>query len=285
MWHADVLARGGFTLLSIVLGTVGTVASIAGLIAALRRRPESARRARKIATVRFWRSGTYHLAFDQLGELIKRWENQDFDPRNRRGFVTEFDLVRWIIQLALTCAASVVPQSLGKASLFRIGEIQRDEQARIIRIRVYSFELDGIFSAQQMLDDMDPRRMRDISIALDHREEHGYPAALQCVQRKAPIVQSLRKRASKFDDPERQLGLTHILAIPLRRDLSDALPDQPVSITVDMRFGHFSGYLLDRFHVREGRLLRRGSQLSEQLAHVKALHRSEFLPPPAPDRT
>jgi len=143
VWHADVLARGGFTLLSIVLGTVGTVASIAGLIAALRRRPESARRARKIATVRFWRSGTYHLAFDQLGELIKRWENQDFDPRNRRGFVTEFDLVRWIIQLALTCAASVVPQSLGKASLFRIGEIQRDEHARIIRIRVYSFELDG----------------------------------------------------------------------------------------------------------------------------------------------
>jgi hypothetical protein len=219
-----------------------------------------------------------------LKDLIERWQRREFDASNRRGFVTEYDLIRWVIQLALTCAANIVPQSLGKASLFRISEIEFSDSGRLVNVRVYSFELEGIFSAEQMVDQMNSRRMRDLSISPQQHEGDSYPAALQCIQNKEPTLQSLRQRASKFDRPERKLGLTHILAIPLRRDLSDALQDQPVSITVDLHYAYPIGYLVDKFGLHRRTLVRRAGQLSEILSNVSSLHRVEFLPPPAPDR-
>lgn len=269
-----------------VVGVVGTMASLVGLFITIssigRRRRRGSRR--RITTVRYWRLVNYDLALAQLRDMIGRWQRNEFDADNRRGFVTEYDLLRWIIQLALTCAANIGPQSLGKASLFRIGEIERDSQTRLTRVRVYSFELDGIFSADQMLDRMNPRLMRDISISPDGQDGHNFPAALQCVNDKGPTVQSLRLRASKFDSPERRLGLTHILAIPLRSDLADAQPDQPVSITVDLRFSGPIGYLVDHFNLHCRTLIGRAEQISQALRPVTALHKPEFLPPPTPDR-
>jgi hypothetical protein len=216
--------------------------------------------------------------------LIQRWERGEFDAQSRRGFVTEYDLVRWIIQLALTCSANIIPQSLGKAALFRIGDMEFDGDTRLTSVRVYSFELEGIFSIEQMIDDMNPRHMRNLKISSELADGQNFPAALQCVRDKKPTLQSLRVRASKFDKPERELGLTHILAIPLRRDFSDAVKDQPVSITVDLRFSWFVGYFVDRFGLHKATLFRRAHQLSAALARVSALHKAEFLPPPAPDR-
>jgi hypothetical protein len=273
------------TIVSLLVGVVGAAASLVGLVTGVwspRRSNERPVVGHKIPTVRFWRPRNYNLALGLLNELIERWKNQEFDVQNRRGFVTEYDLVRWILQLALTCAANIVPQSLGKASLFRIGDIETDGDARIISVRVYSFELDGIFSAEQMIDPINATRMRDISISMQRQDGHRYPAALQCVQNGGPTLQSLRERASRFDNPERRLGLTHILAIPLRRDLSGAVRDQPVSITVDLHYAWLVGYLVDKFDLHRRTLVRRADQLAKALSTVSALHRAEYLPPPAP---
>jgi hypothetical protein len=267
-----------------VIGIIGIVVAVLVPVG-LARRQRGGRPAptHKVPTIGFWRPRSYKLALVLLDEFIKRWEDGEFDRENRRGLVTEYDLIRWIIQLVLTCAANIVPQSLGRASLFRIGEITRDGQSRMIKIRVYSFELGGIFSLRQMINKYDHDRMRDLSIMLDQEDGNNHPAALSCVN-KGPFIESLLERSTDFDDPERDLGVTHILAIPLRRDLSHAQADQPVSITVDLRFGPLSSYLVDVFHLHHRTLLRRAELLSKRLARVSALHRPEFLPPPTPDR-
>lgn len=269
------------------LAVAGTLASVIGVVlaaASFVRRGRSRRIKVKVRTLRFWRSANFDLALYHLKDLIGRWQRHDYDTDSRRGFVTEYDLIRWIIQLALTCAANIAPQSVGKASLFRIGQIHTDD-GRLVKVRVYSFELDGIFSAHQMIDRMNRKQMRDLSIAPENQSSDTYPAALQCVDRKEMTLQSLRQRGAKSDRPERELGLTHILAIPLRDDLTDAEEDQPVSITVDLRYAKPVAYLVDHTGLHRARLLERAEQLAETLSVVKdALQHSKFLPPPAPER-
>jgi hypothetical protein len=269
---------GGF-----VTGVVGAVASILALIFAVifTPRPSNERpiTGKKVPTVRFWRPRNYNLALGHLKDFVERWTDHLFDPSNVRGALTEYDLVRFIIQLALTCAANIVPQSLGKATLFRISRIERNKEGEVTRVTVYSSEFDGIFTAEQLINDIHPQRLRDISLIRQGQRRQDYPAALQCVVDNQPIVQSLRQRSSSFDSPERNLGLTHVLALPLRRDFSGAIPDQPVSITVDLHYSRLVGYLVDKFSLHRKTLLRRAAQLRDILRPVSALQTSKFLPP------
>jgi hypothetical protein len=273
-------------MLPSAVGVVGTAASVLGLgiavVTFVRRRSRPGKY--RIHTIRFWHRANYNLALQELERMVGHWSRREFDTESRRGFVTEYDLVKWIIQLALACAAAIVPQSLGKASLFRIGEITADEQERISRVRVFSFELTGVFSPEQMHDFADPRRMRDMSIVLDGQDEDHFPAALQCIRNNYPMLQSLRQRDSRFDRPERALGLTHILAIPLRSDLRDAQPDEPVSITVDLHFSRPVAYLVDRCNLHRRILFERSQELMRILSSVNALHEIKFSPNLKPTR-
>jgi hypothetical protein len=231
-----------------------------------------------VPTVRFWRPRSYNLPLGNLEDFVNRWKRREFETGNNRGWVTEYDLIRWIIQLALTCAANIVPQSLGKANLHRISEIRYDSSGKLALVKVYSSEFDGVFTADQLLDRFNPRRIRDISLVQGGEPRSDYPAALQCVIDKRPIIQSLRQRSSHFDAPERKLGLSHVLAIPLRSDFANGIPDQPVSITVDLHYLRLIGFVTDKFKMHRT-LLRRAGQLSEILLSVDAIHARAFLPP------
>ncbi len=273
-----VLGLGGFVFT--VLGTIASiVALVLGFVWAPRRSNEQPVVGKKVPTVRFWRPRNYNLALGHLRDFIRRWQDRQFSTDNKRGYVTEYDLVRWIIQLALTCAANVIPQSLGKANLLRVSRIERDSDDRVRNVTVYSSEFDGIFTAEQLVNDLNPRRMRDLSLVQSGSGHRDYPAALQCIVDRRPIIQSLRQRSSHFDTPELHVGLSHVLAIPLRMDFSSALPDQPVSITVDLHYSRLVGYLVDKFGLHRRTLLRRAAQLSALLMQVSAIHATAFLPP------
>jgi hypothetical protein len=266
-----------------VVAVIGTTASVIGVVLAIawspRRSNERPVTGRIIPSIRFWRPSSYTLALGKLKQFIDRWKDGTFNSRNERGFVTEYDLVRWIIQLALTCAANMVPQSLGKANLFRVSQIERDAAGRVTRVKVYSSEFDGVFSPGQLIDVLDSQLLRDMSLDPQHLKPSDYPAALQCVLSGAPTIQSLRKRASDFDIPERSLGVTHVLGVPLIRDFSGVTPDSPVSITVDLRYFWLVGRLVDRTNLHRRIVLRRALQLASMLADVTALRDPRFLPP------
>ena len=272
-----------WSIIGVVGTVVGTVASIIGVLLAIAWSPRRSNEVpvidKKVPTVRFWRPRNYNLALGHLQAFAKRWQDHLYETNNRRGCVTEYDLIRWIIQLALTCAANIVPQSLGKASLFRVSQIEQDSQGRVTRVSIYSSEFDGIFSGDQLIEPLQPKRIRDISIVTQGERHGNYPAALQCVASQRPIIQSLRRRSADFDAPERNLGLTHVLAIPLRRDFSDVISDQPVSITVDLHYFWPVGYLLDHMGLHNKTLLRRANQIYDILSRVTAIHSNDFLPP------
>jgi hypothetical protein len=76
-----------------------------------------------------------------------------------------------------------------------------------------------------------------------------------------------------MDEPERQFGSTHILAIPLAPSF-DSLEyeDQPVSITVDLRYGRIKSFVLRHRTFEKSTLFRRAGDLTDALAQVKFAH-------------
>jgi hypothetical protein len=232
----------------------------------------------RLATIRFWRPVHFSQGLRRLEELCELYTRGEYSDRDIRGLVTRRDLVTWITQLALTCAANMVPESLGRANLFRVSQIECDSDGIIIYVRVDSSGFDGIFSANQLTDFVDHKRLRDISVRRQGPGPLLYPAALQCVMSGSPIIQSIRRRNSEFDAPERALGVTHVLAIPLTSDLGSLSLDDPVSITVDMRYALIAGLLMDRTRWYTRTLIRRALALSRVLSASGALSHSPYMP-------
>jgi hypothetical protein len=176
----------------------------------------------------------------------------------------------------------MVPQSLGKANLFRISSLERNLEGRITEIKIYASEFVGIFSPAQMADRIDQTFLRNLALN-EHTNSHQEPAALQCVSKGRPIIHSLRKRQATLDGPERDLGTSHILAIPFLAGLHDVRGrDQVVSITVDLKYGWLTGRWLDRrigqHTLERTSLYRRALQLAKLLTDIPQLSDPQFLP-------
>jgi hypothetical protein len=263
-----------------ILGVISFLITLIGVILTIRWSPrkanEAPRRGRPVHPVRFWRPSQYALALGYLEDFCQRLQQGSFYSGQERGRVTESDLVRWIIQLSLTCAAQMVPQSLGRATLFRVSQLARDDVGRTTGIRIYSSEFVGVFAPLQMASPFDSTYIRNLHLNEDQHSEEC-PAALQCVLDGFPTIQSLRQRKAAFDEPERSIGATHILGIPLlngRR--STRQQDQVVSITVDLRFGRLYGWLLDHRDPQKLTIYRRAAQLASLLAEVEQLTDPRF---------
>jgi hypothetical protein len=274
------------TNLRAVLDAVGVLGTLASLIALAltilwspRRSNEEPSDGHRLHAIRFWRPSHYSQALGRLDDLCNALSEGAYHPRDERGFVTREDLTGWITKAALTCAANIIPQSLGKANLFRISEVERDAQKKIVSVRVYSSDFDGIFPLSQLVDLVDPHRLRDLSVHREGQSPRDYPAALQCVLLKRPIIQSIKRRSSELDEPERLLGVTHVLGIPVTADLSASKSDDPVSITVDLRFSWPIAWLVDQLGLRRRTLLRRASRIAKILGEHRALTSSAYLPP------
>jgi hypothetical protein len=168
---------------------------------------------------------------------------------NERGFVSNTDLVRWTISQALTCAATLVPQSLGKATLFRVSSIRqygKDDPWQPFRreIRIYSSEFVGVFSPSQLTEPRNPARIRTFLMGGPNQREDEVPVALKCLRAHEPLLELLPSRSS-FDSPELAVGTTHVLALPLYASPSDVRrPDQPVAITIDLHIGWLSNKVM-----------------------------------------
>jgi hypothetical protein len=282
------LAGGQFASAAVDVGLttlalLGSVLAAWALIVAVRWTPHRANEVHRdgghLQPIRFWRPSQYSRALLCLTENCDQLQRGQFYSGPQRGRVTESDLVRWIVQHVLTCAAQIVPQSLGKANLFRVSSLGQDEHGVTNAINLYSYEFVGAFSRDQLIADFDPTVLRRLHVDESSRD---YPAALSCVRAHQPIVQSLSPR--RLDHPERQLGTTHILAIPLVLDGVHGVTrqDQVVSITVDLRYGRLGGWLFDRRPFETTTLYSRALRLMRLLTEVRQLYDPRFLIGAAP---
>lgn len=269
-----------------VLGVLGFVLTVASFVLMIHWSPRKSNELPKLdlplRSVRFWRPSHYSLAVGYLQEFRDRLKSGAYHTGGERGWVTESDLVRWIIQLGLTCAAQMVPQSLGKANLFRVSSLRRNNRGQIVEVKVYASEFVGAFPLAQLTNHIDQNALRYLAMK-EHTNAHQVPAALQCINKGTPIVHSLRKRHADLDEPERDLGTTHILAIPLFTGVgSIKAQDQVVSITVDLKYGWLMGRWLDRRieqrTLYRTSLYRRAVQLAKLLTDIRQLSDPRFLP-------
>jgi hypothetical protein len=115
-----------------IIGIIGFVVTVVQLFLAVqwspRRANELPQLGRPLKIIRIWRPSHYSLALGYLEEYCQRLISRGYDLSGKRGYVTEYDLVRWTFQIALTCAAYMVPHSLGKANLFRVSQIVTDAE-------------------------------------------------------------------------------------------------------------------------------------------------------------
>ena len=265
-----------------LVGVLGTILSVAGAILTIRLSPrranESPQVGRPLHPIRLWRPSQFALALGHLQRFRERLLEDAFSKGTERGHVTESDLLRWIIQLGLTCAAHMVPQSLGKANLFRVSRLEANSDGHTTAITLYSSEFVGVFSVNQLTNLINPRELRHLRFS-ERQHVDEFPAALQCLVDGLPTMQSLRRRRASFDEPERSLGATHILAIPLFTGLhSIQEQDQVVSITVDLRYSRIGGWILDRRNLYKTNVFRRAARLKELLIEIPQLRDPRFLP-------
>lgn len=265
-----------------LLSALGFILSVVGVVLTVKLAPRRANEkpvtGRTLNQIRFWRPSQYSLAIGHLQKFRELLADDVYHKGTERGRVTESDLIRWIIQLGLTCAAHMVPQSLGKANLFRVSQIITDGTGRTTEIRLYSSEFVGVFSVHQLTNLMDETEIRHLYYN-EQQSVDNFPAALQCLVNGSPTVQSLRQRRASFDQPERQLGATHILAIPLFKNLRSVRElDQIVSITVDLRYGRIGGWILDHTDLHKKSLYRRAVNLRDILLDIPQIRDPRFLP-------
>jgi hypothetical protein len=172
----------------------------------------------------------------------------------------------------------MVPHSLGKANLFRVSTINRDRAGRTVGVRLYSSEFVGVFSTSQLINVYHSTELRNVH-SNDNQSVDQYPAALQCVAEGLPTIQSLASRKSAFDQPERSFGATHILAIPLQTAVTGIThEDQVVSITVDLRYGRLSSWILEHRGLQKLSVYRRAARLADLLSAIPELSDPRFLP-------
>jgi hypothetical protein len=272
----------GLLLTSRSLLTSGSFLAIAGAIIALvgvvfsvwfylspRKANEAPPALKHLPTLRLWRPKEYSLAFAYLNDYCKALKSKRAEPvaseRNglqvqdekfgARGFVSETDLVRWTVQQALTCAATLVPRSLGKATLFRVSDIKQftaeDPWLPFRReVSVYSSQFVGVFSPDQLTHPQNSDRIRTFRMGGPDQEDSEVPMALKCLRRGEPLLDEL-PRGSAFDSPDRAVGTTHVVAIPLRSRSSElGRWNQPVAITVDLRFRSLRWWWLSKVRFR-----------------------------------
>lgn len=279
---SDFMASPGIQALVAVLSVLGFVFSVLGIVVTIRWSPrrsnEVPRRGRPLRAIRFWRPSHYSLALGYLNDFCDRLKKNMYHSGTERGRVSEADLVRWILQIALTCAAQMVPQSLGKATLFRVSQVKIDETGRTTDIAIYSSEYVGIYSANQVTSTLNGTFLRNFHLN-EHQPTDECPAALQCIAEGLPIIQSMLRRRAAFDDPERSLGTTHILAIPLVGNFHEVkFSDQIVSITIELKFSRFGSWILDRRDMQKRSLFRRANALAVLLSAIPQLSNPRFLP-------
>jgi hypothetical protein len=265
-----------------VIGIASFVLTFVGVVLTVQLSPRKSNEApqtgRSLHPIRFWRPSQYALALGHLYRFQERLSQDTYSKGMNRGFVTESDLVRWITQLALTCASQMVPQSLGKANLFRVSQIESNSRGHTTAISLYSSEFVGVFSVNQLTNWMNPTELRSLS-STEGQHVSGFPGALQCCVDGLPMLQSLRQRGASFDEPEKALGATHILAIPLFSSIHSVREeDQAVSITVDLRYSWLGGLILDHRNLQKTSLFRRATQLKALLADIPQLQDPRFLP-------
>jgi hypothetical protein len=274
----------GLLLTSRSLVTSGSFLTIAGLLIALagvvfsvwfylspRKANEAPPAQKHLPTLRLWRPKEYSLAFAYLHDYCEALKSKCAEPMaaerhglghqdqngklGARGFVSDTDLVRWTVQQALTCAATLVPRSLGKATLFRVSDIKEfgaDDPWLPFRreVSVYSSQFVGVFSPDQLTHPQNSDRIRTFRMGGPDQGDSEVPMALKCLRRSEPLLDEL-PRGSAFDAPDRTVGTTHVVAIPLRSRSSELVRwDQPVAITVDLRFRSVRWWWLNKVRFR-----------------------------------
>lgn len=282
-------AVAGWDLFGLISTTVtiglGLISLVLFLLWSPRKSNEKPGSRRSLPSIRVWRPRHYSLGMEYLGDYCKQLADRQYATRFKRGFVSQSDLVRWVLQMALTCAAFIVPQALGKATLFRVSTIRQYGKHDIYQpyrreIRIYASEFVGIFPTNQVTEPTDGTRIRSFLLGGPNQSDSQVPAALKCVRKGEPILEPIAGGTS-FDRPELEQGTTHVLAIPLCGHVKDvAFLDQPVSITVDLRYSRFGKWWASKRDFKKRSIYSRANRLMMSLQMLPELKEPQFFPKP-----
>ena len=147
------------TLLGLLVGIAGVIIPFALLP---RKSNEAPSTKGKLRPIRSWHPSQFNRALGELTRFRRLLKEHLFYDGTERGHFTESDRVRWTFQLLLTAAAFMVPESLGKANLFRISSIirTRDGENHTTEVRLYSAEFVGVFSIYQLSNTLNRKELR-----------------------------------------------------------------------------------------------------------------------------
>ncbi len=201
-----------------------------------------------IPPIRRWKPSHFQLAIGHLEKYADAIRS-DLIPL-RKGSPEETDaddLKRWFLQLLLTAASIIIPNSQGKANLFYVSQIERGSEGHARRIHLASYEFVGVFPLAQLTEEAG-KYLRAFWIALPEQTLDA-PVAATCAR--ANAIQLVKVDRRTLNEDEIHLGTTHILGIPIVTSVNRPVENALISLTIDLKFRGFKyayySYFPDRF--------------------------------------
>lgn len=231
-------------MLALVLTALGVIAAIAvplGIVYFQSRKPPKVT-SRPVKSVNSWRSETFDRCLEYLNEHL---ELVDSAPDESSGSkASKSVLCDWSIDLLLAAAASISPYCQGKANMFVVARNEDD----VAYLRSEYFV--GPFPHRQLLKPDGTYRDMAVPYAPGASKDDLAVAAKSLLFDRTTLESV--EDAKFISDPEKELGTTHIVGIPLCGvslaqsgvDAGRALKEgQQVVIAVDFRFPRLLGFI------------------------------------------
>jgi hypothetical protein len=226
-------------LVGFIVGVVSFVAATSIHFYERRRKPECVendpiRGGGKQRTIAFWRISAFYRTLHLFDDYCDRLEK----PRTRARVLATTDtepsyddLLRFTEAVLLTAATQILPFSQGKANLFKYV----DEPGGSTR-RIATHTFIGPFPHEQVLSGNTHYREMELD-----RDGQGQSVAGDSIIQGGSRLRHIAK-THQMSQHEIELGTTHILGMPAKRDVWDQEPDfckcplgSPAAITVDLR--------------------------------------------------
>lgn len=215
------------TAIGIALGVLGIVVPI--VISRRRRSPDRPNagglpnRHERVRPMRFWRERAFTQALDYLNDY-----HAALDKVSAASQVTPSVIRAWGMDLIVTAASRISRYSQGKASLFEVEEVMAAPFARTLDLTAPFFV--GAFPLGQLKNSAWTPRTQKVP---ESSPTDRLSAAALAVLSNRIELQSLRD-VKLGSEPEKQVGTTHILAIPLGPEFHNLREGDVAVVTIDL---------------------------------------------------
>jgi hypothetical protein len=249
----------------LILAVAAVLVGIVGLFRSEYRRrkgTEKPKRARRIGTITIWRRSAFLGALACAGEYRDALNDVHVLDHQSNQNASVRELTVWAASALLTSAAAISRYSQGKANLWVVSAVSCDGNNAVVSIRIRSLSFVGPFPIWQLREG--DGRFRDMHVRTDSRPETAIGAAAYA---DALQLADLSNDQS-VSDRERELGTTHVLAIPICDKLHNVNSGTVVGITVDLSIPRTLAWLYRRHHLRPFRRLTTRAQEVQEVGRA-----------------